>query len=361
MFQSNVPKHFWGEAILTTTFLINHMPSRVIGFLTPIHVFSQVFPHNRLVYEIPLRVFGCTSFVHVYSQNITKLDPRALKTFFLGYSPTQKGYKCYDPLTRKMYVSYDVSFFENQPYFSKTSIQGENLGESRFLEIVYNSLPPIESSPNLNPMPLVDVEPEKEKTQQTVPELRVYSRRQHHQQDTGQAPSSSIASSLEPSLNPAPNLNNSSKDHPEIDRTDLSLNPAPNPNSSSSDQPENNESEIGSSQNHQIQELDLPIAQRKGVRSGTHCPSERFASYNALSQPYGAFLSNLSKVNLPRSIEEAMKISDWREAVFEEMKALKKNGTWEICSLPKGVVPVGCKWVFTVKHKSDGIVERFKA
>ena len=62
-----------------------------------------------------------------------------------------------------MYVSYDVSFFENQLYFSKTSIQGENLGESRFLEIVSNSLPPIESPPNPNPMPLVDVEPETEK------------------------------------------------------------------------------------------------------------------------------------------------------------------------------------------------------
>ena len=55
-----------------------------------------------------------------------------------------------------------------------------------------------------------------------------------------------------------------------------------------------------------------------------------------------------------------MKILDWREAVFEEM-ALKKNGTWEIFSLPKGVVPMGCKWFFSVKHKSNGIVERFKA
>ena len=148
-----------------------------------------------------------------------------------------------------MYVSYDVSFFENQPYFSKASIQGENLGEPRFLEIVSNSLPPIKSPSNPNPMPLVDVEPEKEKTLQTILELRVYSRRQHHQQDIGQAPSSSIAPSLERSLNPAPNLNNNSKDQPEIDRTDSSLNPAPNPNSSSSYQPENNESEIGSSQN----------------------------------------------------------------------------------------------------------------
>ena len=50
MFQSNVPKHFWGEAILTTTFLINRMSSRVLGFLTTIHVFSQVFPHNCLFF-----------------------------------------------------------------------------------------------------------------------------------------------------------------------------------------------------------------------------------------------------------------------------------------------------------------------
>ena len=145
MFQSNVPKHSWGEAILTATFLITRMSFRVLGFLAPIHVLSQVFPHNRFISDIPMRVFGCTSFVHVRSQNITKLDSRALKTFFLSYSPTNKGYKCYDPLTKKTYVSYDVSFFENQPYFSKTSIQGENLGESRLLEIDSNSLQPIES------------------------------------------------------------------------------------------------------------------------------------------------------------------------------------------------------------------------
>ena len=98
----------------------------------------------------------------------------------------------------------------------------------------------------------------------------------------------------------------------------------------------------------------------QGVRSCTHHPIERFVSYNAVSQPYRVFLSNLSKVKLPRSIE-AMKISHLRKAALEEMKALKKNRTWEIFSLPKGVVPKGCKWVFTIKHKSNGTVERFKA
>ena len=212
------------------------------------------------------------------------------------------------------------------------------------MEIVSNSLPPIESSPNPNPMPLVDVEPEKEKTQQTVPKLRVYSRRQHHQQDTGQAPRTSIAPRLEPSLNPAPNLNNKSKDQPEIDRIDLSLNPTPNPNRSSSYQPENNESETQ--------------PKSPNPRAGSTNSSKKRSPHIML---YLKPIEGSCPPKLPKSTEEAMKFSDLTEVVFEEMIALKKNGTWEICSLPKGVVPVGCKWVFTVKQKSNGAVERFKA
>ena len=45
----------------------------------------------------------------------------------------------------------------------------------------------------------------------------------------------------------------------------------------------------------------------------------------------------------------------------EEMDALLKNGTWEVVTLPKGKSTVGCKWVFTIKVKADGNVERYKA
>ena len=45
----------------------------------------------------------------------------------------------------------------------------------------------------------------------------------------------------------------------------------------------------------------------------------------------------------------------------EEMRALKKNDTWDFVDLPNGKRAVGCKWVFTIKHKADGSLERQKA
>ena len=43
-----------------------------------------------------------------------------------------------------------------------------------------------------------------------------------------------------------------------------------------------------------------------------------------------------------------------------EMEFLAKNNTWELVKFPKGSKPVGCRWVFTVKYKSDGSIERYK-
>ena len=47
--------------------------------------------------------------------------------------------------------------------------------------------------------------------------------------------------------------------------------------------------------------------------------------------------------------------------MMEEMDALRKSGTWEIIDLLRDKKIVGCKWVFTVKCKADGSIERYKA
>ena len=43
------------------------------------------------------------------------------------------------------------------------------------------------------------------------------------------------------------------------------------------------------------------------------------------------------------------------------MEALQKNDTWELVPLPKGKKAIGCRWVYTVKLKADGSIDKYKA
>ena len=110
-----------------------------------------------------------------------------------------------------------------------------------------------------------------------------------------------------------------------------------------------------------INDIDLPIAQRKGVRSCTHHPISNFLSNQHISPAFHSFLSKLSSMSIPQTFQEALGDPKWKEAMQEEMRALKKNDTWDFVDLPNGKRAVGCKWVFTIKHKADGSVERYKA
>ena len=69
----------------------------------------------------------------------------------------------------------------------------------------------------------------------------------------------------------------------------------------------------------------------------------------------------MSSVEIPSTIQEALRDENWRKAINEKMQALGKNETWDIVELPKGKKTVGCKWVFTIKYKADGTIERHKA
>lgn len=110
-----------------------------------------------------------------------------------------------------------------------------------------------------------------------------------------------------------------------------------------------------------VDDINIPIALRKNVRSCTKHPIERFVSYGKLSQSYKTFVTALDNTHIPSNIHEALQNSEWAAAVTEEVQALIKNGTWEITSLPSGKKPVGCKWIFSMKYNADGSVNRYKA
>ena len=79
-------------------------------------------PEEKFCGQIPdlahLKVFGCIAYVHVLDELRTKLDPKAEKCVFIGYSLEQKGDKCYNPVTRQLRVSRDVVFDEMASWYA---------------------------------------------------------------------------------------------------------------------------------------------------------------------------------------------------------------------------------------------------
>jgi len=66
----------------------------------------------------------------------------------------------------------------------------------------------------------------------------------------------------------------------------------------------------------------------------------------------------------PKSLEEALscpQAKEWLNAVEEELSSLEEHKTWEVCDLPEGRKAIGCKWIFKIKQRQDGTVDRFKA
>ena len=66
-------------------------------------------------------------------------------------------------------------------------------------------------------------------------------------------------------------------------------------------------------------------------------------------------------VHEPSTYKEASGVLEWQLAMSEELAALDRTGTWDIVLLPSHTVPITCKWVFKIKTKSDGSIERYKA
>jgi hypothetical protein len=51
-----------------------------------------------------------------------KLNLRVVNCIFVGYSSTQKGYVCWSPAEKRLFVSMDVTFRELESYYSSEVI-----------------------------------------------------------------------------------------------------------------------------------------------------------------------------------------------------------------------------------------------
>ncbi|KAK4406185.1 Retrovirus-related Pol polyprotein from transposon RE1 [Sesamum angolense] len=91
----------------------------------------------------------------------------------------------------------------------------------------------------------------------------------------------------------------------------------------------------------------------------TKVPQDPVKVHFAHDTEMADFLAALSTIQEPSNYLQA-KGCKWEDAMSQELSALERNNTWEVVTLPKGKA-IGSKWVFKIKLKADGSIDRYKA
>ena len=112
MFEAkHLPNEYWGEVVRIVVYIMNWFPTKSVNNKVPQEAWTSM---NHSVSH--LKFFGCVAYAHVPDELRKKLDKKGHKCIFVGYSEDTKAYKLYDLVTRKVIISRDVQFVENESW-----------------------------------------------------------------------------------------------------------------------------------------------------------------------------------------------------------------------------------------------------
>lgn len=97
------------------------------------------------------------------------------------------------------------------------------------------------------------------------------------------------------------------------------------------------------------------------LEQGKLYPLSSVINYDKYSKDHRTFSIAISAETEPKTYSTTAKNKNWLDAMQEELRALESNNTWDIVAMPKDKTTIGCKWVYKIKRKSDGTIERYKA
>jgi hypothetical protein len=233
------------------------------------------------------RVFGCKCYILKKDTRLSKFEKKCDEGFLLGYSTTSKAYRVWNLTNGILEEVHDVEFDETQG----SQNEAQNLDDVRGDQLT-NAMKNMDIG-DIRPMQVVDDD-----------DIHVIN--QSVQIDTNQASSSG------------------SHDEAQVQGQTSGSNQLPilQPTSIARDHP-----------------LDQIIG---GIQSGVQTRS-RLAS----------FYEHYSFVSLeePKKLEDALKDSDWVNAMHEELNNFAKNQVWKLVERPKNYNVIGTKWIF--KNKQD--------
>ncbi|WVZ95953.1 hypothetical protein U9M48_041653 [Paspalum notatum var. saurae] len=409
--QASMPLKFWDEAFPTATYLINRLPSKVIHDQTPF---------ERLLHKSPdyshLRVFGCACWPNLRPYNTHKLQFRSKQCVFLGYSTMHKGFKCLDVATGQVYISRDVNFDETVYPFanlhpnagarlrSEILLLSDNLqnpssvssgennaadpsvifpdpvveplvagthtgGDDVFLRTRDVCTAPFTASPTPgDPTPTAVGS----SMSGTSPATRTLGRTPPAPASTTVGPALSTymalgAISPPPVTDSAPastsgaSVTARASGCPAVEGPGGSTSPptselpaAASPSSASVLAPADIGQATPSADN-------ATVPQPESV--SPHRPMTRLQK--GIRQPKVRTDGTIRWCNSvcmePTNLQDALNNDNWRFAMDKEFDALMKNRTWHLVPHQRGLNVIDCKWVYKIKNKADGTIDRYKA
>lgn len=283
MFQSGLQVSFWGESVLTAAYIINRLPSSVLDNKCP----------YELLYKMPvdydeLKTFGCLAFAINPVHSNDKLTARGVPCVFVGYPPTQRGYRLLDLKSMKTFVSRDVSFNEGVFPLNSTT-------PKPYMHPLPTHMPNTSIPSYVNDDLFVTVHPNE-------PPMTP----QHHasptSSDRSQSPPSVTSQTSTPQNYQTPPRRSTRIHKPPSWMESYVTQPPPNPSAN------------------------VVTVTTQHVEPIFEC-----------------FISSLIAQTDPVTFKQAVKDENWVNAMNVELDALECNNTWDITPLPPTKKSIGCK------------------
>ena len=315
--EGKCPQAMWGNALLHATYLNNRLPSKSLHMKSP---FQQFLKRNPDISKV--RVFGCRAWAHIPAENRYKYEVRAVPAIYLGVTNGSKAFKLLDPATQTILNSYHATF--NEKLFP-------------FTDVATEEAPSLSDKPTSATMDL------------EVPEATFEA------PDEEQVPTV-VASSTTPVQN--------GSDTPSITSEPLRL-PLPDididtPTAPTAVPPYLTDEERAQGLSTPPLPPSTSITQPEDNLVLTTSAQDEFTDAACADEGIKAPPSN----DEPNTIQQAQRRADWpkwKEAIQKELDSHAENNTWTPVNAPNDANLIGSRWVFKIKRKGDGSIDKYKA
>nr|ABA98728.2 retrotransposon protein, putative, Ty1-copia subclass [Oryza sativa Japonica Group] len=345
---ASVPLKFWDEAFLAATYLINRLPSKVIQYSAPLERLLDQKPNYSA-----LRTFGCACWPNLRPYNKRKLEFRSKQCVFLGYSNIHKGFKCLDVSTGRVYISRDVVFDENVFPFSKLH---SNAGARLRSEILLLPSSLIPNGVGYSNDHMLNTPERSNGNMENIASgnTEVF---EENAEDPDGTEDPDHASVIQPNdmrtvllhmMVLALQLRHREQEGPPTATSSAQHSAQQHSQAQHSVQQHGNDGNDGAEQQQQMVQRPMTRLQR-GTRK------EKVYTDGTVRYSF------LAMTGEPNNLAEALADNNWKHAMDAEFTALLDNKTWHLVPPSSDKNIIDCKWVYKIKRKSDGSLDRYKA